>query len=343
LGLLLATGSAFAQTITVNTPLRPNRDDGNNPNRLQPNQVNRTECLADDFIRYPITVAGITSDVDLEVWAGSNCEALDNRASNSATCWLVFEDASPESMNVDIRAQDVITGSLDKGAYTNPGSGTAAACDEGESSPRSVTLNFFLVDGSDEVKGKPATAPAVEFDLLGPEPPSGIKAGVGEESLVVTFDAGGDDDETDDDVSKYYVYCDVAGAGVGGAGTSDPSGCASSVLIPDQAPPDANRCGSTTKTSEEVQTDDDLENGTLYAVGIAAVDAYGNPGKLSSLACATPEPINGFFEQYRAAGGKGGGGFCSFSRTNAARHLWLTAAGLAATLFVRRRMKGGRR
>lgn len=342
LGLLFATGSAFAQTISVGNELRESRDERGNPNRLQPNQVNRTDCLADDAIEYPITVSGITSDVDLEVWAGSNCEALDNRASNNATCWLVYENASPVSESIDIRAQDVIAGRLDRGSYTNPGTGTIAVCDKGETSAQSVTLHFLLVNSSDEVAGKPTdAAPTVEFDLLGPEPPEGVEVGVGEESLVVSFDS--EDVSEDDDISKYYVYCDEAGGGVGGAGTTDPSGCSSSVLVPDQPPPDANRCGSTTRTSQEVQTDDDLQNGTLYAVGIAAVDKFGNPGQLSNVVCATPEPINGFFEEYRAAGGKGGGGFCSFSRTSAAQGLWLTAAALAGVLFVRRRVKGGRR
>jgi hypothetical protein len=341
LGLWLVTVPALAQSITVNTPQRPNREKNGNPNRLQPNQVNRSECLAGDFIEYPIVVSGITSGVDLEVWAGTNCEALDNRASNSATCWLVFSSGNPQSTNIDIQVRDVITGALDKSVYTNPGDGTADACDKGESSSRTVPLNFLLVDSGKEVVGKPTSAPSFDFDLLGPEPPEGVEVGVGEESLVVTFDSA-DEEETDDDVSKYYVYCDVAGEGAGGAGT-DASGCGSAALEPGQPPPDANRCGSTTKLSQELQTDDDLENGTLYAVGIAAVDTFGNPGNLSEIACATPEPINGFFEQYRAAGGQGGGGFCSLSRTDAARGVWIGAAALAVSLLVSRRVKGGRR
>lgn len=335
LGLLLATGSAFAQSIEVKTPLRPGREDRGNPNRLQPNQVNRTDCLAGDVIEYPVVVSGITSAIDLEVWAGSNCELLENRASNSATCWLVYENANPKSTNIEILVQDVIAGRIDRSSYSSPGSGTAAVCDQGQTSVQSVTLHFLLVNSADEVASKPSTAPTVEFDLLGPDPPLGVKAGVGENSLVVTFDS---DDGADDEISKYYVYCDVAGGG-----DSDGAGCSSSLLVPDQPPPDSTRCGSTTKNAQEVQTDDDLENGTLYAVGVAAVDGFGNPGKLSNLACATPEPINGFFEEYRAAGGKGGGGFCSLSRSDSARGLWLGAAALAGSLFVRRRVKGGRR
>lgn len=346
LGLLLATESAFAQMLSVGNALRPSRDKNGNPLSLKVYEVNRSECLADDFIRYPVTLSG-GSSVNLEVWAGSNCETIENRDSNVDGCWLVFEDANPSTGNIDIRVQDVIAGKVDRSSYTALGSGTDAACDKGDGSAETANLHFFLINSSDGVaatgtstSGQPLQ---VDFDLLGPEPPTGIKAGVGEESLVVKFDALDDENDTEGDISKYYVYCDEAGSGVGGAGTDNPSGCSSSVLIPGEAPPDANRCGDTTRTSEQVQTDDDLENGTLYVVGIAAVDKFGNPGELSEIACATPEPINGFFEQYRAAGGKGGGGFCSLSRTDTARSLWLTAAGLATALFVRRRVKGGRR
>jgi hypothetical protein len=345
LGFLLVTAPALAQSISVGNALRPNRDENGNPLNLQVNIVNRSECLADDFIRYPITLSG-GSGLDLEVWAGSNCESLENRDGNLDGCWLVYEDASPSTDNIDVRVQDIIAGKVDRASYSALGSGTDEACDKGNGSPETANLHFFLINGSDEVAATGTSTSGgslqVDFDLLGPEPPTDIEVGVGEESLVVKFDALDDEDDTDGDISKYYVYCDVAGEGVGGAGT-DASGCGSSLLVPGEPPPDANRCGDTTRTSEEVQTDDDLENGTLYAVGIAAVDTYGNPGPLSAIACATPEPINGFFEQYRAAGGKGGGGFCSFSRTTTARGLWLGAAVLAGSLFVRRRVKGGSR
>jgi hypothetical protein len=345
LGLWLVAAPALAQSIVVNNPLRPNRDENGNPLNLKVNIVNRSECLADDFIRYPITLTG-GSGLDLEVWAGSNCESLENRDSNVDGCWLVFEDAAPSTGNLDIRVQDIIAGKVERSSYTALGSGTDDACDKGNGSPETANLHFFLINGSDEVEATGTSTDAaslqVDFDLLGPEPPTGIEVGVGEESLVVTFDALDDEDDTDGDISKYYVYCDVAGQGVGGAGT-DTSGCGSSNLVTGEPPPDANRCGSTTRTSEEVQTNHELENGTLYAVGIAAVDNYGNPGNLSTIACATPEPINGFFEQYRAAGGNGGGGFCSLSRTDAARGVWIGAAAVVVSLLVSRRVKGGRR
>lgn len=56
-----------------------------------------------------------------------------------------------------------------------------------------------------------------------------------------------------------------------------------------------------------------LTNGTRYAVAVAATDAYGNVGRLSSPVCEMPEQTNDFWGGYRAAGGQAGGGFCATS------------------------------
>ena len=103
-----------------------------------------------DFIRYPITLAG-GSGLDLQVWAGSNCASLDNRDGTGEGCCLVYEDASPNNGDIDIRVQDIIAGKVDRGSYTGIGSGSDAACDEGNGSAETANLHFFLINGSDEV------------------------------------------------------------------------------------------------------------------------------------------------------------------------------------------------
>jgi hypothetical protein len=50
-----------------------------------------------------------------------------------------------------------------------------------------------------------------------------------------------------------------------------------------------------------------LVNGTSYAVAVAATDAYGNAGPLSSVICKTPQPTTDFWEDYKNAGGRAGG------------------------------------
>jgi hypothetical protein len=57
----------------------------------------------------------------------------------------------------------------------------------------------------------------------------------------------------------------------------------------------------------------DLENNVTYAIAVAYRDNVGNVGPLSPVVCATPAPIEDFFENYNKSGGTGGGGFCSIS------------------------------
>jgi hypothetical protein len=54
-----------------------------------------------------------------------------------------------------------------------------------------------------------------------------------------------------------------------------------------------------------------LRDGVYYNVAVAAVDAYGNVGPLSNVACGEPRPVNDFWKLYYEAGGRAGGGFCS--------------------------------
>jgi hypothetical protein len=81
-----------------------------------------------------------------------------------------------------------------------------------------------------------------------------------------------------------------------------------------------------------------LTNGVRYVVAVAAQDDFNNPGDLSALRCATPEPVTGFFEAYRAAGGGAGGGYCAIGAVPSRA----AAAGIvfaALGLLLRRRRR----
>lgn len=97
----------------------------------------------------------------------------------------------------------------------------------------------------------------------------------------------------------------------GADGTTEP-------VVPDAEFNAKFECGSITGNSGTtvVATQvagNPLANGTRYAVAVAATDAYGNVGPLSSVVCETPEETNDFWDSYRAAGGQAGGGFCATS------------------------------
>jgi len=135
----------------------------------------------------------------------------------------------------------------------------------------------------------------------------------------------------------------ASGSSTGTSGTSSTPaaapGCSSDVLIPDQAPPaDAIDCGSVgAQGITSGETRQVLENDATYAVAVATEDNANNIGVLSQIACGTPQDITGFFEAYRDAGGKAGGGYCSFAPARNSALAWLFAVGVAASALVRRR------
>ena len=113
--------------------------------------------------------------------------------------------------------------------------------------------------------------------------------------------------------------------GAGGTGGSTSTGvtCSAPGLNPGQYPDESMRCGSVGSPSARsgVAASPDaadsqvvIENGTTYGVAIASTDRVGNVGLLSPVTCATPEPVIGFFEQYKSEGGRAGGGFCNIER-----------------------------
>jgi hypothetical protein len=86
-----------------------------------------------------------------------------------------------------------------------------------------------------------------------------------------------------------------------------------------------------------------LTNGTTYDVVVAAVDGSGNVGPPSSCVSDYPAPVNDFWDQYRAAGGQAGGGFCALEAVGlpvgSAGLVGGLATALLATLRHRRRGK----
>lgn len=82
-------------------------------------------------------------------------------------------------------------------------------------------------------------------------------------------------------------------------------------ILPDQAFNDRFLCGSVTgNTGSSLIADSfggrPLENGTTYAVAVAATDQFGNNGPLSPVVCEFPEATNDFWDNYGRAGGQAG-------------------------------------
>ncbi len=123
----------------------------------------------------------------------------------------------------------------------------------------------------------------------------------------------------------------------GTAGTTGTTCLTGSLLVPGKVPPESYECGTVNTVSATSGTARGLTDYVRYGVGVAAVDHVGNVGPLSSVACATPQPVDDFFELYSRAGGKGGGGFCSLSARRTAGSLVAVLAVGGLALLRRRR------
>jgi hypothetical protein len=219
-----------------------------------------------------------------------------------------------------------------------------AACTQKNAATGALAINvyFMLVDSANAIVGTYVTWPAL-YKLLAPPPPDNVSADIGENMLPIKFKYSTASSDTS--INGYNLYCDpapgteaAADAGVlpDDAGPLPIPPCiGSTVLIAGERPNPANLCGNAGKSSSG-GTATGLVNGVAYNVAVATTDSYGNTGVLSNTTCEVPQPVTGFFEGYRNAGGRGGGGFCSFSPRREPLPL-LAVAGLATYLILRRR------
>jgi hypothetical protein len=226
------------------------------------------------------------------------------------------------------------------------GSGTDACIDNsGNTAPQSLTISFMLIDTSNAnaVAGTAATWTAT-YKLLAPNAPTTVTATVGDTLLPIQFSYP-DNQSNDTTIAGYDFFCDpppggaaLADAGIVPAATDAGQvfpNCLPSQLTPGKMADPKFQCG-TASLSATSGNATGLTNGVSYNVAVAATDTYENTGVISTLTCQVPQPVDGFFKEYRAAGGAAGGGFCSFSMKREPMPL-LALLGLASCLVLRRR------
>jgi hypothetical protein len=335
LGLCLTAAPASAQTVTVADIYEwmPDRED-----RVRPTDINRADCVADATIEFKTTVRA--SSGTFQVWAGTGCTDAQTR-SQATMCVMVAEaDTTVESLTISV--QDMLQTKM-PGA--GPTTGMATACDSTSGSSKGVDIRLFFMVINPSDNTALATAEKVfTYDIFLPPAPTGVKAAPGEESIELSFTPG-----EADDLKGYNFYCSPVGpppAADGGAGpvASGDGTCTSSTLVPGADAPteSASACGNVRGSAlsggtAQGEGESRLLNDVEYAVAVAAVDDFGNVGKLSELACATPQEVTGFFEAYRAAGGQAGGGFCGFGPARRGSALaFVLLLGLAALRWRRR-------
>lgn len=331
LASLFASATASAQTLTLNTTNYGRQPEVTRQNADLNKAIALSDCEADGhYSLYLQRTGGAASTLRVFVSTGNDCSVKDNRTRDKGCIEIHSQADNAANYTLDLYFRDIIaahrTGSARCAAFDEACKQNACV-DEDNGTRKTLTLWFMLDNSSDTAVSQLSWD--TSYDLAGPPAPTNVTAGLGEEQLTVSWRA-----PTDTDLASYRFYCDTAAGGDADGG----GGCGSSLLVPGAVPSAEYECGSNSSRTATSGTVSGLNNFQQYAVGVAAVDDLGNSGLLSELVCATPEPVDDFFELYRRAGGQGGGGYCSFSPSEApARSLGVVVGLGMLSWFMRRR------
>ncbi len=373
LATLVVALPAAAQSIVI----QPNfvRSSGQRDIGQKPSWVSYADCINDDVMTLTLNLANF-GPYNLEAWAGVgvDCTNIDERQGASASCWRLVEPLDPTN--------DVVSLPIPSRAIANRENALPAGSSEicevtADRDNVNVGIYVMLIDSSSQVQGSAIFESGI--DLIGPPPPTGLSAGIGENQLIIKWSSS----STDQDLLGYRAYCDpppggsapassptthedgavhdadtdaaIDDAGTTDGGTSTDAGTTDggtntdggstdggsggsgggtnaqcpSALVAGERPDETYRCGSSGRLSSSIDAEG-LANNVTHAVAVAAVDIVGNSGPLSESVCGTPEIVDDFFELYRRAGGKGGGGFCQISPQTSGGLLAVMVSALAA-------------
>lgn len=337
----------------------------------------------DSYFRFNLSVTGWDLNESLEIWgttSGADCTDYNQRNGATAACiqlkpagQVTRSGQSPQTFTLEFPAKDLVALAKD----------TADDCGatSSDTTQRNVTIHFMLLTSGQFVPSSGLTWTNTKIDLWGPLAPTGINVTSGEGSVelsiegtqeagstVVAYCAKGGVVETNAETTSESSSCScfavgddsgsggsatagaggtagtggaggMAGGGNGGAsgGSSGPNECDPGPLK-EGIVPDVKwvPCAISTTVKE-------LENNVTYAIAAAYEDNIGNVGPLSPVVCATPAPIEDFFENYNKNGGAAGGGFCSMSHRTLRNTSFGASFALGAlALVIRRRARGSR-
>lgn len=359
---LLPAEHAWAQTVQLSPATfkieRPvPRQSGESP--LVLNYDDCVSGLADEtIIRITPVLRDFPRQRSLEVWVGSgrDCSKDDERGTTGFCRRLDSQPVVTTGQLILIAPQDVVE------AIRNPserveakGRGTIESCDARVFAD--VTFYVMIIDNNN-VLGTPGKWDNTSIDARPPGVPPDLAVTPGDSALFASWTS-----QEDSDLAGYTVFCeevDCSGGGIddsigvaGSTGLIDPT-CtgAPSVIVPGArlTPEQAERytCGRSSGLGAKSATLKDiagvpLENGACYAIAVSATDRVKNKSPLSGVTCGSPQDVTTFFEAYRDAGGKGGGGFCGVAELGRGRSMTLACLvtvifGLAFT--VRRARRG---
>jgi hypothetical protein len=343
---------------------------------LNPAGINFEDCERDVVVSFPLIASGSASAASgyaLYAFAGTRCDQGSTYVApgaSTSTCWPVVD--GPISYNlsggftVSIRARQILAqyAASVKQPYTTVAASDDSVCHvQSTSAPLQVPVYFVF--GTDEglsTIGGSGVA-QLSVDLAAAAPPTTLSLDTFNTALKADWNA-----TADPDTVGYGLFYAPAGADAGAlpangvacpdpfpAGTlytGDAGAGAGSIASPSMQPRELMAAqysylaasGNTTASA----VIGDLTNGETYAVGVAATDAFGNIGALSTtgsgglLVCQAPlasageAPSSGDDESggcsLGAVGGPGGAGGASL----------LTGAALVLALRRKKRRRDPR-
>jgi hypothetical protein len=230
--MLLIPGTANAQFGAVvsvgNNGVPTDRSEGPIEHDNQ-SAISFADCIANDQLTFQVSMSNVPGG-QLEVWVGGSsvdCAAVTSRNNADRLCWLVHTRPAANATFIPIvlSAQAIIS---DNRASTNVVVGTEQDCREstfGSTGAQKLTLHFLVIDSAGTPQSNDAVV-TIDADVIGPPPPASVKAGIGEERLIISYDQGADTDRI-----GHRFYCAPSQTttmqGDGGfdldAGTSDGS------------------------------------------------------------------------------------------------------------------------
>lgn len=276
-------------------------------------ELSQADCDDDAEVLFRLSALGGKERVD--IYKGSNCASTERDEPDMTTCdWIKTVEPSEETM-VDITM-----------------TATELGCEEGSGDPK---LWFLPVDQSRTGEDVGDAYATIDFsiDTSGPDAPTDLEGGAGENQIPVSWKTD------DDDIDGFVVYIDSSPID-GDAGT----GCGSDVLIPGEPAP-SGAGGYTTKpvnraSAQGVDLDKDDIDGDRAAVAVVAIDIAGNKSVLSDLTCVEVVPTTSPWDLYEMRSDAVEPGCpCAAMGTVHAETAWPVALALTLLGMRRRRRK----
>jgi hypothetical protein len=280
---------------------------GPRPQNLNPTGISYDDCMANQSLKFNLNVSGFMGQ-GIQVWAsrGGDCTQDMNRTNGqTAVCWPLGDNTNPSvtavtslSLPFTVRVQDIVGLQNQIPSPTQYRAQTSQACLT-QPTYTGETFNIYFLP---IVNGATATGTAYNYtlkvDLMGPPPPNGVSAAVGDTLFTVNWTPNGDLDTI-----GYDVYISPV---PGHEGTTSDA-AASDAAAPGYEPQPVWVCPPTTM-NPEAATDAASTDATVD--GAATTDAASTDASSTDAAAITDAALMdaaGCHWEYRGSSGDSAG------------------------------------